>query len=96
VRKPWEKQESRLAGIMNGTRNAGSGNGWVRKADVRDRQREYLAECKHTEHQSYRLTVADLKALGHHADRDGRIPVFHLEMGTERYVVLRERDWEHE
>src|SRR5262252_11066855 len=69
VRKAWQKQEKRLAGMLGGTRNAGSGNGWVRKNDVRNR--DYLVEAKWTEHRSYRLRVEDLLSLAHHADVEG-------------------------
>ena len=89
--KPWEKQESRLAKVIGGTRNAGSGNGWVRKADVRNV--DYLIEAKQTSAHSIRLKLDDLLALGHHADREGRIPAFCIEMDGHNYVVLREQEW---
>ena len=92
MRKPWEKQEKRLAGMIGGTRNAGSGNGWVRKTDVRNR--EYLVEAKWTEARSYRLRLDDLHANAHHADLEGRTPAFCIEMAGENFVVLREQDWE--
>ena len=78
--------------MLGGTRNAGSGNGWVRKNDVRNR--DYLVEAKWTEHRSYRLRVEDLLSLAHHADVEGRTPAFCIEIDGHNYVVLREQDWE--
>jgi hypothetical protein len=78
--------------MIGGTRNAGSGNGWVRKSDVRNR--EYLIEAKWTEHRSYRLRLDDLHVVAHHADLEGRTPAICLEIAGENFVVLREQDWE--
>jgi hypothetical protein len=92
VPKKWQKQESRLAALIGGTRNAGSGNGWVRKSDVRNR--EWLVEAKQTDARSIRLKLDDLLANGHHADVEGRTPAFCVEIAGHNYVVLREQDWE--
>ena len=78
--------------MLGGTRNAGSGNGWVRKSDVRNR--EYLVEAKQTANKSFRLTLADLLANAHHADVEGRTPAFCIEIQGHNFVVLREQDWE--
>jgi hypothetical protein len=75
-RKPWERQESRLAGVT-GTRNAGSGNGWVRKADVR--RWVWLIEAKWTAAKSFSLKLIDLKTLEHQAALDNREPMFAIE-----------------
>ena len=95
MRRPWEKQESRLANLTGGTRNAGSGNGWVRKGDVRSRG--HLMEAKWTKFKQFTLKLADLRTLEHHAAVDNRTPVFCIEFkersGTRRYVVLREEDY---
>lgn len=94
-RKPWEKQESRLANLTGGTRSPGSGNGWVRKHDVRSLGR--LIEAKWTSHKSFVLKLAELRQLEHNALIDNRTPVFCIEFkekgGTRRYVVLREEDY---
>lgn len=95
MKKPWEKQEQRLANLLGGTVNSGSGNGWVRKADVRGRL-QWLVEAKWTGSKSFTLKLADLRALEHHAVIDNRTPAFCIEFkertGTRRYVVLREDD----
>jgi hypothetical protein len=97
-KRPWEQQESRLANITGGTRNSGSGNGWVRKGDVRARV-HYLIEAKWTEKKSFVLKLADLRTLEHHAVIDGREPAFCIEFSerigpghhvSRRYVVLLE------
>ena len=92
MRKPWEKQESRLAALISGTRNAGSGNGWVRKSDVRNK--DWLIESKQTAARSIRVKLDDLHANAHYADLEGRTPAFCLEIAGENFVVLREQDWE--
>lgn len=91
-KKKWQKQESRLADILGGTRNAGSGNGWVRKADVRNVA--WLVEAKQTDNKSYRLELPDLLTLGHQADVEGRKPAFCVEIQGHNYVVLRMQEWE--
>jgi len=91
VPKRWERQEKRLANLLGGTRNAGSGNGWVRKADVRNI--DWLIEAKTTSFKSFTLKLSDLLSLGHHADREGRTPAFCIEIQGHNYVVLREQDW---
>ena len=94
-KKKWEKQESRLANLMEGTRNAGSGNGWVRKADVRN-VAWLLVEAKDTDKQAaIASSWTDLLTLGHQADVEGRKPAFCIEIQGHNYVVLRERqEWE--
>jgi hypothetical protein len=104
AKKPWEKQESRLANVTGGTRNSGSGNGWVRKNDVRHRRRgplQYLLEAKWTAAKSFTLKLADLKALEHNAALVSRTPAYAIEFSEKtasghrvcrRYVVLREED----
>jgi hypothetical protein len=97
VRKPWEQQESRLAKLSGGSRNAGSGNGWVRKADVRSLR--YLIEAKWTARKSFTLKLKDLRTLEHQAAVEGLEPAFCIEFSEDtgqgievprRYVVLLE------
>ena len=100
-RKPWEKQESRLAHLTEGTRNSGSGSGWVRKHDVRSGWR-HLIEAKWTRRRSFILKLGDLKVLEHRATLEDRTPAFCVEFWEDkggghgvahRYVVLREEDY---
>lgn len=96
-RKPWERQESRLARLSGGSRNAGSGNGWVRKADVRSLR--YLIEAKWTAKRSFTLKLQELRTLEHQAVIEGREPAFCIEFSEDigngikvsrRYVILLE------
>lgn len=98
-KRPWDKQESRLAGVTGGTRNSGSGNGWVRKADVRGNRLRYLIEAKWTARKSFILKLADLKVLEHRAALEDREPAFCIEFSEQtttghtrlhRYVVVKE------
>jgi len=97
VKKPWEKQESRLANLTGGERQPGSGNGWARKNDVRSRRLGVLIEAKWTKYRSFILKLDVLRQLEHNAAVENRTPVFCVEFkdrhGTRRYVVLREEDY---
>lgn len=88
MKQPWEKQESRLANLLGGERNAGSGNGWSRKNDVRSPQ--FLVEAKWTGKKSFSLKLAELRQLEHNAAIENRTPVLSIEMGGRRYVVVPE------
>ena len=99
MRKPWQKQESRLANLLDGEVNAGSGNGWSRKSDVRTKRRVsgYLVEAKQTDNKGFRITLDALRQLEHHAAMDSRTPVFGLQFGhgsrARHYVIVREEDF---
>lgn len=70
-------QERRGAKSYSGTRNSGSGNGWIRKADVRTDFE--LIEFKTTTHASYSLKAAELQKLWDQALVDDRLPLFEIE-----------------
>jgi len=91
--KDSQRQERSLAKQLQGTVNAGSGNGWVRKGDVRSEQE--LWECKITSAKSYSLKQSDLETLNNQALMDGRIPIFLIEfMKTgDSFVVLSKDDF---
>lgn len=91
MKKPWERQESRLAKTFKGERQPRSGAGWSRKHDVRNQ--ELLIEAKQTEHLSYQLKLHTLRHLAHTADRESRVPVLAVEIAGHHYVVLREADF---
>lgn len=91
--KDSQRQERSLAKQLGGSVNAGSGNGWVRKGDVRSEQE--LWECKITSAKSYALKAEDLEKLEMQALMDGRIPVFLVEFlksGGE-YVIMNKNDY---
>lgn len=91
MKQPWEKQESRLANLLGGERNAGSGNGWSRKGDVRSPK--FLVEAKITSKKSFSIKVDVLRQLEHNAAIENRTPVLAIEMGGHRYVLVREDDF---
>jgi hypothetical protein len=92
ILKKSRKQEKRSADTYRGSRNSGSGNGWVRKNDVRSE--EFLIENKTTiGTKSITLKAVDLNELREHAILEDRIPVLQFDLGNRRYVVLTEPDF---
>jgi len=90
--KKSRKQERRTADTYRGSRNAGSGAGWVRKNDVRNL--EFLFENKFTNNEkSITIKASDLRELRENAIAIDRIPVLQFDLGNRRYVVLIEDDF---
>lgn len=93
-------QEARGASEYGGSRNSGSGNGWIRKADVRTD--DELIEFKTTTKDSYSLKAAELRKLWDQAVVDDRMPVFEIEfaergvtcviLDKSDYIAMREAD----
>lgn len=92
--KRSRKQEQRIAKVTGGTRNAGSGNGWKRKHDVRSGGNEgFLWEMKRTDKKQITIKSSDLDSVRKIAWSEGRTPVFHIELDGRRYVLLEEPDF---
>jgi len=91
--KDSQKQERRHASQYGGSVNSGSGNGWLRKGDVRTENE--LWELKITDAKSYSLKDAELQKNINHALLDGRIPIFLVQFKPtgNRYVVMEENDY---
>jgi hypothetical protein len=90
--KKSRKQEKQTAERYKGSRNAGSGSGWMRKNDVRSH--EFLIENKFTENtKSCSIKFKDLVELEHRAIMEDRIPVLQFEIQERRYVILTEDDF---
>lgn len=91
--KDSQRQERSLAKQLGGSVNAGSGNGWVRKGDVRSDKE--LWECKITSSKSYSLKYEELRKVYEQALMDGRIPIFLVEFMKqgESFVVLTQDDY---
>lgn len=91
--KDSQRQERGLAKELGGSVNAGSGNGWVRKGDVRSDKE--LWELKITSAKSYSLKHAELDKLNNQALMDGRIPIFLIEFMQQgdSFVVLSKDDY---
>jgi len=92
ILKKSRKQEKRTADSYRGSRNAGSGSGWMRKNDVRTR--EFLFENKlTTATKSITLKEADLRELTERAIIEDRTPVLQFDLAGRRYIVLNEDDF---
>lgn len=94
--KKSRQQEERTAKAYRGSRNAMSGAGWVRKADVRTE--DFLVENKlrmDPKAKSFSLKAEELRILTKLALREGRIPLMQIDLAGHRYVVLREDDFLH-
>jgi hypothetical protein len=92
--KRSQAQEKRIAKSTGGSRNAGSGNGWQRKHDVRSGGQEgFLWEMKRTDKKQITIKASDLDSVRKIAWQEGRTPVFHIELAGRRYVLLEEPDF---
>lgn len=92
IMKDSRKQEKRTADTYKGSRNAGSGSGWMRKNDVRSM--EFLFENKLTYNaKTYSVKYTDLRDLGERAIHEDRVPVLQFDLGGRRYVILNEDDF---
>ena len=90
--KRSKKQENKAADRYNGSRNSGSGSGWVRKNDVRTH--ELLIENKFTDNKKqYSVKVIDLVELRQRAILEDRVPVLQFEILGKGYVILNEDDF---
>jgi len=91
--KDSQRQEKALARKLGGSVNSGSGNGWVRKGDVRTE--EELFELKITSAKSYSLKDAELEKNYEQALVDGRLSVFMVEFKTtvNAWVILSKDDY---
>jgi hypothetical protein len=92
IRIKSDKQEDRLAKMLGGLVNPGSGSGWRKRQDVRSPG--YLWEMKRTDNiKSISIRVDALEQLRKHALLDDRIPAMHIEIGNRKYVLLHEDDF---
>lgn len=91
--KDSQRQENRLAKQLGGSVNSGSGNGWIRKSDVRTEHE--LIEAKVTGAKSYSLKDQELQNNYDYALMDGRIPIFMVEFqGTgNKWVIMQFDDY---
>lgn len=91
--KDSQRQEKLLARNLKGSVNSGSGNGWLRKGDVRTD--DELFELKITSAKSYSLKDAELEKLTNQALVDGRMPVFMVQFKTtgNEWVIMSKDDY---
>jgi hypothetical protein len=83
--------EERLARLVGGSRNAGSGAFWSRKGDVRSD--DLLIEHKWTGKKSFTMKSSVLEKIVEEAILDGRTPVLGFSLNNENYIVLTEDDF---
>lgn len=92
--KKSQNQEKRIAKVTGGSRNAGSGNGWQRKHDVRSGGHDgILWEMKRTDKKQITIKASDLESVRKIAWSEGRTPVLHIELSGRRYVLIEEPDF---
>lgn len=92
IMKTSKKQEQRSANTYRGSRNAGSGSGWLRKNDVRSS--DLLIENKFTNNlKSYTIKFSDLSELRQRAIIEDRMPVLQFDLGGKQFVILTEDDF---
>ncbi|MFA4971182.1 MAG: hypothetical protein WC683_01120 [bacterium] len=89
-RNPTE-QEHRVARVMRGHRNRGSGASMYAKGDVR--AEDFLTECKRTEHASLYVKKAWLDKIAREAAAAGKEPALAIEIAGGPNDAHGERDW---
>jgi len=90
--KKSRKQEKQTAERYKGSRNAGSGAGWLRKNDVRTNS--LLIENKFTNNvKQYSIKVKDMSELRKQALMENRIPVLQVEIGGIHFITMYEDDF---
>ena len=88
-----QAQEKRLAKTFGGQTNSGSGNGWIRKNDVRTD--DLSIEAKYTDAKQFTLKNADLITAEKYALIDGRDSVFMISFsGRDEWAVIRSEEFE--
>lgn len=89
--KRSRKQEARGAKRYGGSVNSGSGNGWVRKNDVRTE--DLSIEYKSTLSKQFTLRLNELAQARRYALLEDRMMVFGIEIKGENFVVLDDNDF---
>ena len=89
--KESQKHEARLAKLVDGKRNAGSGAFWSRKGDVRSD--DLLIEHKWTGKASFTVKATVLEKIVKEAILESRMPVLGISLNSENYVLLTEDDF---
>lgn len=89
--KQSQKHEARLAKLLDGKTNAGSGAFWSRKGDVRSD--DLLVEHKWTGKTSFTLKAAVLEKIVKEAILESRMPALGISLNNENYIMLTEDDF---
>lgn len=92
INKRSKKQEKKTADLYRGSRNPGSGSGWLRKNDVRSLS--ILFENKFTTNaKTITIKEVDLRELRERAIIEDRLPVLQFDLAGRRYIILNEDDF---
>ena len=89
--KESQRHEARLAEVLDGKVNAGSGAFWSRKGDVR--AADVLLEHKYTGKSSFTVKAAVLEKIVKEAILESRMPVLGISLNSEDYILLTEDDY---
>lgn len=84
--------ERRWAKQIGGQLSKGSGNYYLWRLDVRSRSR-YLWSLKHTDKESFRLTLDDIREVEKVAINEGVAPVMAISIRGREYVLQPAQDW---
>lgn len=94
--KEWQRQEARVAKRRGGKLNPGSGSGWRKPNDVREKK--ILWEMKQTSGKSIKVELEAWEKLRSNALLSGVMPAMHLQLGVgvraRRLVVISEDDFD--
>lgn len=90
--KASRKQEKDWAMLRGGKVNAGSGNGWRHKNDVREEK--YSHELKYTAKKQFTLKLDDLLTAEKNALADGKDMTFVINMGGRNWVLMADYTYE--
>lgn len=55
-------------------------------------QGDFLIEAKYTDAGSYRLTIEEWEVLRRRARTEGKMPMYAIEMGGRRFLIVEEDD----
>lgn len=95
-KKKADRQEKRLASLVGGKTQAGSGNQWHSKGDVEDK--EFLHECKYTKNKSFPVSIKLWEEIEEKAfQMGGKSPAIEIVLGEGqenlKLIVLSEDDY---
>jgi len=94
--KAWQQQERAIAKRRGGKLNPGSGSGWRKPNDVREKK--VLWEMKQTGAKQITVKLSDWDKLRSNAILSGIMPAMHLQLGegrgARRLVVISEDDFD--
>lgn len=89
----WAKWEAQLAKDFGGQLQAGSGNVWNKKGDVKSKFGSFLIEGKYTSKKSFSLTLKLWEKIYGEALDNFRLPMMGIKIQDAELVVLDKQDF---